>query len=163
MKVLFCNPNKMIVYLNDFKAKELNVNDKEVVEQYLKEFFIKLRNNYQLKVGGYYTLMLYHDTNYGIVIELNKEELDYYDDLDTSIDMKMIIEKNSIFLYEIEDTFFLEQQLRKESKVYRYHDKFYLQLLEKIDYIELGKLLEQSNLIYKNTIEIMKYGQVITI
>lgn len=159
MKVLFLSENKMIIYLNDFYAKELNFQDKDEIESYFKTIFIKLKNKYQIKTYGYYDIVLYHDANYGVVIELSREENEYYKTFDTSLDMKIMIEKDNTFLYELEDPFAIDSQLLKDSTLYRYHNKLYLQLKEKIDYIELGELLEHSILKYKNISEILKCGK----
>lgn len=159
MKVLFLSENKLIIYLNDFYAKELNFQDKNEIESYFKTIFIKLKNNYQIKTYGYYDIVLYHDANYGVVIELSREENEYDKTFDTSLDMKIMIEKDNPFLYELEDPFTIDSQLLKDSTLYLYHNKLYLQLKEKIDYIELGELLEHSILNYKNISEILKCGK----
>lgn len=159
MKVLFFSKNKMIIYLNDFYTKELNFQDKDEIESYFKKIFIKLKDKYQIKTYGYYNIVLYHDINYGAVIELSREENEYYKTFDTSLDMKIMIEKDNSFLYELEDPFVISSQLLKDSALYFYHNKLYLQLKEKIDYIELGELLEHSILKYKNISEILKYGK----
>ncbi len=161
MKVLFSNSDYLVVYCQDFYAKELELSNRNTLATYFKSIFQKLKDHYHIQLSGYYDIMLYHDINYGAVIEITKEENDYYDMYINTIDMKIQIEKESSFLYELEDPFEIDSQLLQDSKLYRYHGKLYLQLIEKIDYIDLGKLLEHSNLIYQYTEKILKSGTLV--
>lgn len=161
MKVHFFDVNNMVIYLNDFHTKELDITNKKVLEPYFKLLFLKLYQIYQIEMHGYFNIVIYHDTNYGAIIELRKEDSDYYEYYDSSIDMKIIIDKESLFLYEIEDIFEIDEQLLKDSQVYHYNNKFYLKLLEKIDHISLGQLLEYAKIVYKNTHNIIICGKEI--
>ena len=161
MKVLFSNSDNLIVYCHDFYTKELELSNRNTLATYFKSIFQKLKDYYRIQSSGYYDIILYHDFNYGAVIEITKEENDYYDIYTNTIDMKIRIEKECHFLYELEDPFEIDSQLLQDSQLYLYHGNLYLALKEKIDYIELGRLLEHSSLIYQNTEEILKGGKLV--
>ena len=115
---------------------------------------------YDISLHGYYNITLYCDHYYGLVIRLNKEEIDYYNYFDKEIDMRIVIEKTNHFLYRLDDYFGLPAELRKKVMVYYYQNHFYVKLQTELTDIEFATLLEQATLHYQNSDSIVKYGTV---
>lgn len=159
MKINFFNDESMLIYINNNQVPDLDIESKEVLEKYFKKIFLKLHHNYNINLYGYYNIILYHDDNYGIVINLHKEDLDYYDYFDKEIDMRIIINKNNFFLYQIDDYFSFSKEELTNTNIYSYKGKLYLRLTKKVDFMTIGKILEKSELVYKDTDIITKHGR----
>lgn len=163
MKIHFFDEKEMTLFLNKYYSDNLNLDSKAELEQYFKDIFLKIHKYYDITLHGYYNIVLYHDQNYGVIIRILKEDLDYYDYFDKEIDMRIMIDKENIFLYEINDLLDLDKKLLRKGILYRYQDKVYLRLFEKIDSYEMGKLLEFTSVIYEDTDSILKYGRKLKI
>jgi hypothetical protein len=151
MKVDIVDDN-IIVFLNKYVNKNVDYNDSKVLEVELKNIFDKLNLYYGIKIKGYYDVHIYIDDNYGIIIELIKDDIDYID-YDDIIDMKISI-NNIKLLYKIEDIF----MFNKLGKIYLYKNNLYLE-----PNIYDISLFESSEIIYKNISDIRKYGRILKI
>lgn len=147
--------NILIIYLKKQLIDTIDFTKKNELEKYFKELFLKLKEYYNIKINGYYNINVYIDEFYGVVLELQKEELDYYDYFDNQVDMHILTEEVQ-FLYLIEDYFIINEL--NISKLYYYKDKYYILPNINTDY---NYLLENSEVVYKNTKEIIKFGRVI--
>ena len=135
--------NNIVVYLNNFYLKNYNLKDYDTIQKNL----LKLLNKHAINLNGYYNVFIYQDKNYGLIIELNKEEIEYLDYFNNQIDLNLEIIDDS-FLYEIEDLFTLNKKLLDKFLIYKKGFKLYLKAKEKINSISLGKILENSQIIY---------------
>ena len=54
------------------------------------------------------------------------------------------------FLYEIEDIFYLNKNIKRKVEIYKEKDKFIIKPIKELTYMEIGEILEYSKLIYKN-------------
>ena len=154
MKIEVIDDN-IIVFLNKFIVNNLDYRDSNVLESELKKIFDKLNKLYNIKIKGYYDVNLYIDNNYGIILELIKDDIGY-DDFDEVIDMRILTYDINL-LYKIKNLIPLEIK----HKIYFYRNNLYLEIDENIDSIKMGKILENSEIIYKNTEDIIKYGKVL--
>ena len=156
MKFVIDN-NKFIVFLN----KKFDLDNKVKLEKNFKDLFYKLKNKYNIEVNGYYNIDVYADKYYGTIIEMEKENLEYYTYFN-QIDMEINVFKNN-FYYEI-DYNFLNKDILNKCLCYKYNDKIYLKIKEDVDEIQLSKLLEVSNVLYGEEGEkINKYGKKVKI
>ena len=139
MKIIF--KDKIIIYLNNEYLKYKNYNISKI-EEHFKSIFQTLKYCYNLEIYGYYEIDVYIDKNYGIVIEMEKDDIDFecYD----QIDMRVTFH-NQKFLYQIED-------IEYNKKIYKYKNKYYIKKYN----------VEYSIPIYK-TDEIFKYAKIIEI
>ena len=151
MKVDIVDDN-IIVFLNKYVIKNVDYNDSKVLEVELKNIFDKLNLYHGIKIKGYYDVHIYIDNNYGIIIELIKDDIDYVD-YDEVIDMKISI-NNIEFLYKIEDIF----KFNKLGKIYLYKNELYLDPSN----MDIS-LFEHSEIIYKNINNIIKYGRILNL
>lgn len=139
MKII--NDEIMKIYLNKDYLKYKNYNISKIEENF-KQIFETLKYCYNIEINGFYDIDVYIDKNYGIIIEMKKEDIDF--DFYDQVDMKISFH-NQKFLYQIDD-------IKKYKKIYKYKNKFYT---NKYD-------IEHSIPIYK-TNDIFKYAKVIEI
>ncbi|MGE5456442.1 MAG: hypothetical protein ACM3O4_05005 [Ignavibacteriales bacterium] len=153
MKVDIKNENDLIVFLNNKYIENINFNDRNNLETYFRSLFLKLKNIYGINITGYYNINVYINEYFGVVLEMLKEPLeclDYYN----SVDMQVNIIKDCEFLYQVNDFY-------DKYRMYFYKNKLYLRISKDISFIELGKLLENSVLVYGDIVdEILKYGKI---
>ena len=152
MKVVF-KDNKIIVFLN----KKLDL-DKVNLDIYFKKLYLKIKNKYNLELNGYYDINVYIDNNYGSIIEIENEDLDYYNYFN-QIDMEIKVNKTT-FLYEI-DYEYLDKELLSKSIIYKQNNKLYFKITDKNI---LNKIIECSKIIYGDRVkEIMKSSKKVII
>ena len=139
---LISKDNKIIVFLyKRINFKQINL------ENYFKKLFIKFKEDYHIELNGYYSINIYIDKFYGSVIEIENEDLDYYNYFN-QIDMEVKLNDN-VFLYEI-DYEYLNKSIINNSNIYKIKDKLYIQVK---DNNILNKILEYSNIIYGEKIK----------
>ncbi len=128
------------IYLNKQYIKNIDLKDREKAEKLI----YKINQKYNIELYGYYETKIYIDKNYGIIIDIKKEELEYMDYFNESLEMNIEIIEDS-FLYKIEDIF----SIKKTDKfiLRKYEDNIYLEA-ESISDIEIGIILENAQIIY---------------
>ena len=142
MKVII--GQNIVIYIN----KKLVLHEKNKIEKLI----INIKEKYNIEMQGFYNVKVYHDKDYGFIIEMEKEELeymDYFNDLEMNIE---IIEDS--FLYKIDDVLRIKEILPKQL-IRKYADKLYLEI-KNIQNIELGIILENSEIIYGKEAEKIK-------
>ncbi|MDD2435628.1 MAG: hypothetical protein PHO63_05190 [Bacilli bacterium] len=153
MKIEVKNDNNLIVFLNKKYTDKIDFSDRSSLESYFRQLFLKLKNNYQLKISGYYDINVYIDKYYGIILEMFQESIECFDYFN-SIDMKVNIITNSEFLYQVND-------FNKDYPVYIYRGKLYLRINKDISFIELGKIIENGIIIYGDMVDdVLKHGKI---
>lgn len=161
---LITKDNNTSIYLNKYYLQELNVDNRDFLERYFRKLFKSLSKNFGLSVSGYYNIKIHMDKYYGVIIELIKDEVDYFDYFINQVDMRIVIEKNSCFLYKINDFFFIDEDLKNKLVIYLFKNNLYLQVKDQIDDIEFAKILENGTIIFdKNVDKIITKGKVLTI
>jgi len=148
LKIIINDDINMIIFLNRLYILDIDFKQPENIEKYFKNLLKKLSDYYDINISGYYEINVYIDKFYGVVLELEKQELEYYGYFDDEVDMQIIIHDKD-FIYEIKDYFWIDDELKKKTKLYKYKSKLYLFINEKINDLELGKILEHSKIIYK--------------
>lgn len=158
MKLLFDN-DKIIVFLNNFYTDKIDFNDNRITEKFMHKLISKLKYKYTLDFSGYYDIIIYLDEIYGAVISIAKEELEYFDCFNGQIEMSIKVVKN-IFLYELNEL--IESDLLNKFIIYKNKEVFYLRPKETISNIEMGKLLENTRVIFNQaTKEIMRVSEIV--
>ncbi len=153
----------MIIYLSNIRYK-FESNTKEALQDMLKDLFSRLKDYYDININGFYNITVFKDNNYGLVLELQKEDIDYIDYFDGQVDMNITFENNVQFLYEIDDFFNLDEKLIEKVKLYKYKGKIYMQISKNISHIDMGKIIEFSKIIYNDSAsQIIKKGEMINI
>lgn len=125
-----CLENKVIIYLYRYL---LSLDQKEQLNNEIKNLFVKLIKVYHLHFFGYNKVYIYYHHNYGYVLEI---ENIYEGELNDIIDLKIIIADKSKMQFEFEDKYF--------NNLNYNNGKYYLDL-DNIDdiypYLEFGKLI----------------------
>jgi len=146
--------DKIIIYLRKDKIINLDFNNLDILEKYLKELVIKLNDIYNIKIEGFYNIKVYIDELFGIVLEIEAEDIDYCLSNEIEMRISLFYEK---FLYEINDFMNISN-----TNIIKKGFKYYLECHNNIAYKDYLNILENSQIIYKNTKKIIKYGNVVT-
>lgn len=88
-------------------------------------------------MSGFYNIDVYDDINLGLILKIKKEELDYIE-YDNEIEINLSYHTDINLSYEVDDYL-----LYKNSYKYKViGDKYFITIEDKINDIELGKILE---------------------
>ena len=79
MNIKFIDDLILDIYIKKKLIDNIDFNSKENLEDYLKNLFKILKNKYRITIEGFYDITVYIDKYYGIVLHLEKEDIDYYD------------------------------------------------------------------------------------
>jgi len=150
MKVEHVSEYNFYIYLNKYYLADLELNDKQCVEEYFKKVFINLKNNYHLDIYGYYNIRVYANKQYGIIIDVFKLSNDYFKMPGNKVDMKIMIDSDNKFLYEIIDYFLIESYKNCIKNIYYKDEKYYLELDDTVDDVFYLYLIEHSNIIFND-------------
>lgn len=129
--------NNLVVFLNE-KIAPKNLNNKIELEKNFQKIFNKLNNIYKLELSGSYEINIYNN-KYGIILEIKKEELEYFDYYDT-IDMHINISKYNDIIYKTNN-------IIKDTNIYEYKGEIYIEQ-KNTDFNKLGLIIENSEIIY---------------
>lgn len=151
----------VIIYLNHDKFENIDLNDKDDIEAYFKSLFNKLKDFYNININGYYDINIYHDKFYGIILDLKKLDIDYIDYFDNQVEMSIRVIENT-FLYQIDDIFWIDDNLLEKLDVISLNNKLYIKLKSDLNNIEFGKLIEFGKIIYsEEACKILQRGTII--
>jgi hypothetical protein len=156
MKIEYLNDYNFYIYLNKNYISDLEIKNKECVEKYFKKMFLSLKNNHHLDIYGYYNIKVYVNNNYGLIIDVLKLSNDYFKMPSNKVDMKIMIDNDSIFLYELDDYFFINKHKNNIKNIYYKDERYYVELNDDVDKLFYLYLIEHSNIIFNdNAYEIM--------
>lgn len=144
MSIKFDSDLVFDIYVKKYLIEGIDFSIKSDIEKYLKKLFKTLNNKYNIAVEGFYNITVYIDKYYGIVLHLEKEELDYYEYYKNQVDMRLVT-VNTDFMYEVDDIPF---DILNKVKISNKDKNIYLTLKEKLTDLEMIKLLENSKIIY---------------
>lgn len=161
MKLILENDDNIILAINNENLDNIDFKNNEEIKEYFRKMFFKIKERYKILLNGFYYVRIYKDKYYGIFIEIEKSEMDFYDYYIDEIDMHIEIEQ-SIFLYQINDIY-IPKELKKKNDIILYQNNIYLKVNRELSNIEKGKLTEISNILYKNVDKILKYGRILTV
>lgn len=132
----------------------LNIEDRDELEKYLKNVFNKLNKYYDIRISGFYDVDLYIDKNYGIILDIMRDDIDF-EPIFNSVDMKITINKES-FLYKLDDYIYSHF-----GNIYNYDNAYYLEVSDTLSNLDMMKLMEDATIVYKSIDEIKKRGKKI--
>jgi len=123
MKVIIIDDDNIIVFLNKFNIKNIDFDSKENIEKNFRNIFLRLKHIYNLNIKGYYNINIYTDKFYGAVLEIEHEDIEYFDYFDNKVDMRVNVVSDSKFLYKIKDIFCLDKTLL--NNIYLFKNDYY--------------------------------------
>ena len=144
MSVKFFDNLTLDIYVKKEFIKNVDLKKEEDLEKYLKKLFKTLKNKYNIIIEGFYDITVYIDKYYGVVLHLEKEDIDYYDYFKNQVDMR-ISTINTCFLYLVED---IPSSLINKVEICKIDDNIYLKIKKELTNIEMMKLLESSTISY---------------
>lgn len=150
MRIMTMDLDSVVLFLSDMDfSLEENV---DVLEDKFRDIFLNLKNLYDIDVEGYYRIDIYRNKYYGIVVLIEKEDIDYFDYFDNQIDMRISIHNDYLILYELDDYFALPSSLLDKMRLYFYHDKIYGELADFISKLDGAYLQEYSTSIIYDSV-----------
>lgn len=159
MKIEY-NDGQYILYMNQFYEEKIGFHEKEEMEKYFHKLFRKLRAYYEIELSGYYDIHVYDNQIYGCIITMEKEEYEYYDYFEDKLDMRISVSEKSPFLYKLEE---LYNTKVLQYPMYQYRNQFYITLENPINALEMGRLLEHSQMIYGEEAEtVLHFGKKVS-
>lgn len=150
MKVEYIDENNFYIYLNKYYLPDLEIDNKPCVEEYFKKMFLSLKNNHHLDIYGYYNIRVYVNKQYGIIIDVFKLSNDYFKMSGNKVDMKIMIDSDNKFLYEIDDYFYISKYKKYIKNIYIKDGKYYVELRDNVDDGFYLHLIEHSNIIFND-------------
>ena len=145
----------IVFFLNKIYLDNIDIKDESLIEKKLIKLINKIQKQYNIDLNGYYNVYIYKDKNYGLIIEMEKEKLDYLDYFNNQIELNIEIIEDT-FLYKIDNIFTINKTLLEKLIIYINKDEIYLKIKENINDIELGQIIENSQIIYGNKAKSIK-------
>ena len=145
MNIKFTNELILDIYIKRELIDNIDFNNKTDLEKYLKKLFKILKNKYDIVIEGFYDITVYIDKYYGVVIHMEKDDVEYYDYFKNQVDMR-IITIDTDFLYLVDD---IPQNLLNKVDVIIIDKNIYLKIKENLSKVEMMKLLEISRVVYE--------------
>ena len=147
--------DNIVVFLDKVYLQSLDLNNQNVLEKKLIKLINKLQNKYRVDLNGYYNVFIYKDSNYGLIIDMQKQQLEYLDYFSNQIELNIEIIEDT-FLYKTDNIFTIDKTLLEKLIIYINKDEIYLKIKENINDIELGQIIENSQIIYGNKAKSIK-------
>ena len=140
-------------YIIKLPNSKIDIYNKDELEELTKRIILKINKNYKLNNSIY--LEFYINNNYGIIVKLK----DYKSTLIINNDktVKITIHTDSIFLYKI-DYIDIKRTNIINRNAYYYKNKFYIEVDKDINTNDYIKLLELSEIIFEDTLDIIDKG-----
>ena len=162
MRLEKLNDDNLIVFLNKIYINKYKLSIKDNLEDYFRNLFKILSDYYNIEIRGYYNIKIYEDNIYGFIIDIKREEIDFYNYYDDHIDMKINIIKNNKFIFQIDDCSLIEHNILKYIRLLKEHKNLYFVPKKTINQYGLGYIEENCKIIYgKKAHEILDRGEYI--
>ena len=159
MKVMKMDEENVVIFM-PIQNASVDFSSKDVLEDYFRKLFLKLEAQYDLDMSGLYQIEIYKYFRYGVIFDIEIEDVPYFNYLDHQIEMSIHIVKEPLFLYQVDDLLNIEEKILKNSKIYQHKNKFFIQLGKRISNKDHIKLSELGILVYgKEAKTILKFGK----
>lgn len=145
MSIKYIDELTFDIYVKKEFINNIDFNNKEEIEKYLKKLFKILNNKYNIIIEGFYDITIYIDKYYGIILHLEKELLDYYEYYKNQVDMRLIT-VDTEFMYLVND---IPLNIIDKIKIENKDNNIYIKLKEELTHIEMMNLMEFSEIVYK--------------
>lgn len=146
MSIKFIDNLILDIYIKKTQANDIDFKVQKDLEKYLKKLFKILKNKYCIIIEGLYEITVYIDKYYGVVLHLEKEDLEYYDYFKNQIDMRIVTIETE-FMYLVDD---IPRNILNKVKVYIKDNDIYLKIKEELTQLEMMELMENSKVVFDN-------------
>ena len=140
-------------YIIKLPSIKINIYDPKILEDLTKKIILRINKHY--KLNNCIHLEFYLNDNYGTIIKLKDYKSPFVINNDKTV--KITIHTDSTFLYQI-DYFDIKKSNINKDNIYYYKNKFYLEINNSINKNDYIKLLELSEVIYEETLDIIDKG-----
>ena len=144
MSIKFIDELILDIYIKKELIDNIDFNNKEDLEKYLKKLFKVLKNKYEIIIEGFYDVTVYIDKYYGVIIHLEKDDIEYYDYFKNKVYMR-IITRDTDFLYLVED---IPNNLLNKMDIIVINNQIHLKIKEELNRVEMMRLLEISKVVF---------------
>lgn len=144
MNIKFIDNLTFNIYIKKEKLKKIDIKNKSELEKYLREIIETLKNIYNINIEGFYDVNVYVDKYYGIILNFNKEKLEYYDYFN-GIEMNINL-KEASFLYKVSDIPF---NILNKLEIKQLNNSIYLKIIKELNQKEFMNLIEHTEKIVK--------------
>ena len=144
MSIKYIDELTFDIYIKNKFIENIDFENKEDIEKYLKKIFKILNQKYKIIIEGFYNITIYIDKYYGIVIHLEKEELEYYEYYKNQVDMRLIT-VHTDFMYLVND---LPKSIINKIKLQIKDNNIYIKIINKLNDLEMMELMEFSEIVY---------------
>lgn len=143
MKIITMDLDSIILFLSDmdFSLEE----DILELENKFRDIFLRLKKLYNIDIEGYYKIDIYVDNFIGVIVDIEREDFEYFEYSDNQVDMHISIHNNEFILIEIDDIYVLPDKFLEKVLYYNYDNKFYINIIEPLSVSERAEILEISN------------------
>lgn len=140
-------------YIIKLPSVKIDIYNPDNLEEITKKIILKISKHY--KLNNCIHLEFYLNNNYGTIIKLKDYRSPFIITNDKTV--KITIHTDTPFLYQI-DYFDLDKECINKENIYYYKNKFYIEIKEDINKKDYLKLLELSEIIYEETLDIIDKG-----
>ena len=114
MKVMKMDEENVVIFM-PIQNASVDFSSKDVLEDYFRKLFLKLEAQYDLDMSGLYQIEIYKDFRYGVIFDIEIEDVPYFNYLDHQIEMSIHIVKEPLFLYQVDDLLNIEEKILKKE------------------------------------------------
>ena len=144
MSIKYIDELTFDIYIKNQLIENIDFENKEDIEKYLKKLFKILNQKYKIIIEGFYNITIYIDKYYGIIIHLEKEELEYYEYYKNQVDMRLIT-VHTDFMYLVND---IPKSIIDKIKIENKDNNIYIKIINKLNDLEMMELMEFSEIVY---------------
>ena len=146
MKVEIISKDKLVIYLNNSLFKKEIWEDKEKIIKTIKNFITRLKNNYHIKIRGFYKVRVFPNKKIGTFVEMEKLDDDY-----DSVELRIIVDFQENFFFK-----YYDYDDIPNGNNYIYYDNFYYVKIEDIK-DDIISFIEKGEIIYEGLIPEILY------
>lgn len=146
VSIKFIDELTLDIYIKKELIDNIDFNNKDDLEKYLKRLFKTLKNKYNITLEGFYDVTVYKDKYYGVIFDLKKEDIDYYNYFKNQVDMR-IIAIDTEFLYLVDD---IPYNMFDKIDILIKDNEIYLKIKKELTTLEMMQLLENSKVVFDN-------------
>lgn len=117
------NSEGMNLFLNSQYFEGVNWNDKLCIEDAVREIFLRVKNNFRIKLKGFYKIKIYPNKA-GVFMVVKKIDDDHYDG--EEINFRIMVIFNKDLYLKVDDFFYVLEDCEKLF----YQDYYYVKLSE---------------------------------
>lgn len=142
MKVEVIDKNNLLIYINNVFFKKDIWDDREKIVQQIKTFIVKIKNNYKIRLRGFYKVRVFPNKKIGTFIEMEKIDEEDYD----SIELRIIVDFDEP-IYFIFDNY---EDVPNNTNYIYYKDYYYVNINNTSE--DILSFVEKGKVTYKKAI-----------